>query len=74
VLTPPPHEPGTFPKWLHEQGATIIIAGGTGSRAQSLFGENGIQVVVGVAGGEPDFIVGEFLAGRLAKGANICDH
>jgi Mrp family chromosome partitioning ATPase/predicted Fe-Mo cluster-binding NifX family protein len=74
ILTPPPHEPGTFPKWLHEQGATVIIAGGMGSRAQSLFGENGIQVVVGVAGGEPDFIVGEFLAGRLATGANICDH
>jgi Mrp family chromosome partitioning ATPase/predicted Fe-Mo cluster-binding NifX family protein len=74
VLTPPPHEPGTFPKWLHEQGATVIIAGGMGSRAQSLFGQNGILVVVGVAGGEPDFIVGEFLAGRLATGANICDH
>ena len=74
VLTPPPHEPGTFPKWLHEQGATVIIAGGMGSRAQSLFGQNGIQVMVGVAGGEPDLIVQEFLAGRLAAGANICDH
>ncbi len=73
-LTPPPHEPGTFPRWLHEQGATVIIAGGMGSRAQSLFGENGIQVVVGAAGGAPDAIVQEFLAGRLATGANACDH
>jgi Mrp family chromosome partitioning ATPase/predicted Fe-Mo cluster-binding NifX family protein len=74
VLTPPPHEPGTFPKWLHEQGTTVIIAGGMGSRAQSLFGQNGIQVVVGVAGGKPESIVREFLAGRLTTGANICDH
>ena len=73
-LTPPPHEPGTFPRWLHEQGATVIIAGGMGSRAQSLFGENGIQVVVGASGSEPDLIVREFLDGRLATGANVCDH
>ncbi|MBN1656495.1 MAG: P-loop NTPase [Deltaproteobacteria bacterium] len=73
-LTPPPHEPGTFPRWLHEQGATIIIAGGMGSRAQSLFSENNIRVVVGAAGGEPDVIVQEFLDGRLETGPNICDH
>ena len=74
ALTPPPHEPGTFPRWLHEQGATVIIAGGMGSRAQSLFAQNGIQVVVGASGGEPDLIVREFLDGRLATGANVCDH
>jgi len=74
ALTPPPHEPGTFPKWLHEQGATVIIAGGMGSRAQSLFGQNDIQVVVGAANRNPDDIVKDFLEGRLATGANICDH
>jgi predicted Fe-Mo cluster-binding NifX family protein len=73
-LTPPPHEPGTFPRWLHEQGATVIIAGGMGSRAQSLFGENGIHVVVGASSSVPDVIVQEFLAGRLATGTNACDH
>jgi ATP-binding protein involved in chromosome partitioning len=71
---PPPHEPGTFPKWLHEQGATVIIAGGMGSRAQSLFNQNSIQVVVGATGGEPDIIVRRFLEGRLETSANICDH
>jgi Mrp family chromosome partitioning ATPase/predicted Fe-Mo cluster-binding NifX family protein len=73
-LKPPPHEPGTFPKWLHEQGATIIIAGGMGSRAQSLFNQNDIQVVVGANGGEPDAIVRSFLDGCLETNANICDH
>lgn len=74
VLTPPPHEPGTFPKWLHEQGATVIIAGGMGSRAQSLFDQNGIRVVVGASSGEPDVLVRDFLEGRLTTGANVCDH
>jgi Mrp family chromosome partitioning ATPase/predicted Fe-Mo cluster-binding NifX family protein len=74
VLTPPPHEPGTFPRWLHEQGATVIIAGGMGSRAQSLFDQNGIRVVVGASSGDPDLLVRDFLDGRLATGANVCDH
>ncbi|MBN2243992.1 MAG: P-loop NTPase [Acidobacteria bacterium] len=73
-VVPPPHEPGTFPRWLHEQGATVIIAGGMGSRAQSLFGQNDIRVVVGATGGNPDSIVQSFLEGRLETGANICDH
>jgi predicted Fe-Mo cluster-binding NifX family protein len=72
--TPPPHEPGTFPTWLHDLGATVIIAGGMGSRAQSLFNQNDIQVVVGATGGEPDAIVRSYLDGRLETGANICDH
>jgi ATP-binding protein involved in chromosome partitioning len=74
VLTPPPHEPGSFPRWLHEQGVTVIIAGGMGARAQSLFDQNGIRVVVGASSGEPDGLVREFLDGRLATGANACDH
>jgi len=73
-VTPPPHEPGTFPRWLHEQGATVIIAGGMGSRAQSLFDQNGIRVVVGAPSGEPELLVRDFLEGRLTTGANICDH
>jgi len=73
-LKPPPHEPGTFPKWLHEQGATVIIAGGMGSRAQSLFNQNDIRVVVGANGGEPETLVRNYLDGCLETGANVCDH
>jgi len=74
TLTPPPHEPGTFPKWLHEQGATVIIAGGMGSRAQSLFAQQHIEVVVGAMGGVPAELVRQFLDGCLETGANSCDH
>ncbi|HOB72593.1 MAG TPA: NifB/NifX family molybdenum-iron cluster-binding protein, partial [bacterium] len=36
-VTPPPHEPGLLPKWLGEKNVNVIIAGGMGSRAQTLF-------------------------------------
>ncbi len=74
LLTPPPHEPGVFPKWLAEQGANLIIAGGMGARAQSLFTEHGIDVVVGASGVTPEEVVTNFLAGTLQTGDNICDH
>jgi len=72
--TPPPHEPGVLPKWLHEQGAGMIIAGGMGSRAQSLFEQNRIEVVIGAPAEEPEKIVAAYLEGTLEAGDNICDH
>jgi ATP-binding protein involved in chromosome partitioning len=73
-LTPPPHEPGVLPRWLHEQGATVIVAGGMGQRAQSLFGEQGIEVVVGAIVDKPERIVASYLNGTLETGENACDH
>jgi ATP-binding protein involved in chromosome partitioning len=72
--TPPAHEPGVLPKWLAEQGASVIIAGGMGSRAQSLFSENSIEVVIGAPDGSSQEIVEGYLAGSLVTGGNICDH
>jgi ATP-binding protein involved in chromosome partitioning len=74
MLTPPPHEPGVLPQWLHEQGANTIIAGGMGQRAQELFSGNGIKVVVGAAAETPEKLVEDYLAGSLQAGANLCDH
>ncbi len=72
--TPPPHEPGVLPKWLHEMGAHVIIAGGMGARAQDLFQENGIKVIVGAPMDAPESLVNQYLAGTLVAGDNICDH
>jgi predicted Fe-Mo cluster-binding NifX family protein len=74
LLTPPPHEPGLLPRWLHEQGATVIIAGGMGQRAQQLFAQNGIAVVVGAPADTPESLVSAYLDGSLQSGANACDH
>ncbi len=73
-VTPPPHEPGVLPRWLREQGATVIIAGGMGQRAQGLFAENGITVVVGAPAEAPETLVATYLDGTLVSGDNLCDH
>jgi Mrp family chromosome partitioning ATPase/predicted Fe-Mo cluster-binding NifX family protein len=73
-LTPPPHEPGVLPRWLHEQGAQVIIAGGMGRRAQDLFAQNGIEVIVGAPVESPEAIISAYLAGNLESGQNVCDH
>lgn len=73
-LDPPPHEPGLLPRWLAEQGADVIIAGGMGGRAQALFAQGGIRVVVGAPPEPPDEVAGAFLAGTLQVGDNVCDH
>jgi predicted Fe-Mo cluster-binding NifX family protein len=74
AVNPPPHEPGVLPRWLKEQGVNVIIAGGMGQRAQSLFAESGIQVVVGAPSEPADELVRKHLAGTLATGDNVCDH
>jgi Mrp family chromosome partitioning ATPase/predicted Fe-Mo cluster-binding NifX family protein len=72
--TPPPHEPGVLPKWLHELGAKVIIAGGMGSRAQGFFTEYGIKVITGAPGDAPESLVNQYLSGTLVTGQNVCDH
>jgi len=73
-LSPPDHQPGVLPQWLHEQGVTMVIAGGMGGRAQSLFEKNGIKVITGAETGTPGSIVKSWLQGSLEMGNNVCDH
>lgn len=74
MLTPPPHEPGVLPKWAADQGATVIIAGGMGQRAQQLFEQNKVHVVVGAPADSPESLVSAYLSGTLQSGQNVCDH
>jgi len=73
-LHPPAHEPGALPRWLHQNGATVIIAGGMGRRAQQLFAQNGIEVVVGAPEQNPEELVQAYIQGSLQTGDNLCDH
>jgi len=70
----PEHQPGLLPRWLAERGVHVIIAGGMGRRAQSLFAENEIEVVIGAPSQTPESLVLGYLAGTLKTGENVCDH
>lgn len=72
--TPPPHEPGVLPRWIKEQEADLVIAGGMGASAQKLFKEAGIKVITGAPAGDPTDIVESYLQNSLETGENACDH
>lgn len=69
----PGHQPGFLPQYLSKKGVEVIIAGGMGPRAQGLFAEKNIQMIIGVQGpiGE---VVEKFLRRDLEAGADLCDH
>ena len=74
VIPSPGHQPGVLPAWLAEEGVSVVLAGGMGSRAQALFNESRIEVVVGVLDDDPEKAVLDYIKGGLATGDNICDH
>jgi predicted Fe-Mo cluster-binding NifX family protein len=74
VIPSPGHQPGFLPTWLADEGVSVVIASGMGSRARALFNENRIEVVIGVLDDNPEKAILDYLKGELATGDNICDH
>jgi predicted Fe-Mo cluster-binding NifX family protein len=74
TIAPPAHEPGSHPRFLSELGCSVVIAGGMGVKAQDLFCQNGIKVVIGVPALPPKELVNTYLHGKLESGENRCDH
>ena len=74
VKTPPPHEPGVLPEWLHQLGVTDIVAGGMGTRAMLLFKQKEINVIFGAPSTSPETLAEACAKGNLESGDNICSH
>ena len=74
VIVSPGHEPGVLPAWLAEEGVSVVITKGMGSRAQGLFKQNRIEVVTGTLEENPEKTVLDYMRGTLATGDNLCDH
>lgn len=72
-IVPPKHSPGVLPKFLVEQKANVIITGGMGQMAITLFKENNIDVILG-AKGSVDSNLQEFIKGELASTGSACEH
>jgi len=72
MMIPPDHGRGVYPMWLRQLGAELILAGGMGPRAVGMLADHGIQVVLGVRGGDPDQMVELFLAGALEATGDVC--
>jgi predicted Fe-Mo cluster-binding NifX family protein len=74
TVTPPEHVPGLFPRWVHEQGASVAIVGGIGQRAIALFAQQGIAVRVGEPGAPMESVVTAYLKGQLMNEPAGCTH
>lgn len=67
----PGHHPAYLPNFLSEMGVNCIIAGGMGHRAQGLFAEKNIEIIIGV-NGEIDEVVSRIVSGKLESGESTC--
>ena len=72
----PPHELGSFPRWLREQGVQVLIVGrnGIGQRAFGNLVYHGIEVCTGRSGELVTVLVAECLQGLLPPTRQGCDH
>lgn len=73
-VVPPPHQPGLLPPWLAEQDVDLVIAGGMGARAISIFEQYSIPVLCGAPDGAPHELATAWMHGTLTTGVNVCDH
>ncbi len=75
LAVPPDHGRGVFPMWLRNQGVTTVLAGGMGPRAADIFLSQGIEVVLGAEGEDPEAMARAFLEGTLSTSGELChDH
>lgn len=69
----PGHRPGFLPMFLHEMGIEVIVSGGMGGGAISIFNEKGIEVIIGTQG-EAKTAVEKYLRGELESTGSVCNH
>ena len=74
TMSSPGHQPGLLPVWLAEQGVSVVVASGMGSRAQDLFSQNSIKVAVNVLETDPEKAILSHIGGTLEVGDDVCDH
>lgn len=74
MITPPDHEPGLYPKWVKAQGASLVIGGGMGNKAQQLFAANKVEYIVGAPTIAPREVIEHYLKGELKTSGNQCNH
>ena len=73
-LVAPEHQPGLLPVWLKERGVTVVIAGGMGARALSLFQEASIEVITGAPAESIATLIRKYLDGSLVSVEHLCEH
>jgi len=71
ILPNPGHTVGSIPLFIRENGASHMITGGMGHRAQGFFQQYNIEVITGVQGDVND-VIKSVLNGTLEGGESLC--
>ncbi len=71
IIKNPGHMTDYIPKFLHEQGVECIICGGMGFRAENLFKEFRIKIIIGITE-KIDNVIEQILKGTLRGGESLC--
>jgi predicted Fe-Mo cluster-binding NifX family protein len=71
-LTPPPHTPGSIPKWIVDNKVTDVILGGVGQKAVAILEQFNIKVAKGAPVKKADTLVKEYIAGTLDTTGEDC--
>jgi len=74
LLTPPAHAEGVIPKWVGDNKANIVLAGGMGKKAKDLFAVVGVEVLTGVEYAAAEEIVKSYLNNTLMCSGAVCNH
>jgi predicted Fe-Mo cluster-binding NifX family protein len=72
VVDNPGHSPGYIPEFLRERGVECVVAGGMGRRAELLFDQAGIQIIVGVQGSVEE-VIEKLEKGEPIGGKSLCE-
>ncbi|NMA00638.1 MAG: dinitrogenase iron-molybdenum cofactor [Clostridiaceae bacterium] len=67
----PGHRPGYLPNFLADRGVNVIISGGMGGGAVTIFNERNIEVIVG-ARGDAEEAVKAYMKGTLKSTGSVC--
>jgi predicted Fe-Mo cluster-binding NifX family protein len=76
IVEAPAHEPGSFTRWLREQGVQVVIVArnGIGQRALDNLIHHGIEVCAARSGTPVEALVVACLGGQLPQIQKGCDH
>jgi len=73
LIPNPGHAPGFLPQYFGDMDVKAVIAGGAGQRAQMLFTEKNIQLILGISG-SVDSALQLLCKGELEGGESLCSH
>lgn len=72
ILPAPQHDHGILARFIKENGAAVVVAGGMGAGMQQSLAQEGITIILGAPTLEPAEVVSQYLNGTLVTAGETC--